>query len=140
LLLAGDEPGAMALAREVLGELAIHAPEQKTYYEVATEVEAQLILGRVLQAREAARGLRAQLRREAQADYRGMAATVRQLRLVVDAKGTGGGGQDAWAPPRVIHYGGHIIGARGARGLFPADQEQMVKRTIQKLLAQEDVG
>ena len=140
LLLAGDEPGAMALAGEVLGQLATHAPERKNYYEVATEVEAQLILGRVPQAREAARGLRARMRHEAQADYRGMAATVRQLRLVVDAKGVAEAWQDALAPPRVIHYGGHIIAAPGAPGRFPADQEHMVKETIQKLLAQEDVG
>ena len=140
LLLAGDEESAMALAGEVLDQLAIHAPERKNYYEVATEVEARLILGDVAQAREAAQGLRAQLRREAHADYRGMAATVRQLRLVVDAKGVAEAWQDALAPPRVIHYGGHIIAAPGASGRFPADQEQAVREAIQKLLADEDVG
>ena len=140
LLLAGDEPGAMTLAGEVLDQLAIHAPERKNYYEVATEVEARLILGDVARAREVAQGLRAQMRREAHADYRGMAATVRQLRLVVDAKGVAEAWQDALAPPRVIHYSGHIIAAPGVSGRFPAAQEARVKGAIEKLLADEDVG
>lgn len=140
LLLAGDEPGAMTLAGEVLDQLAIHAPERKSYYEVATEVETRLILGDVARARDAAQGLRAQMRREAHADYRGMAATVRQLRLVVDAKGVAEAWQDALAPPRIIHYSGHIIAAPGVPGRFPAEQEARVKGAIEKLLADEDVG
>src|SRR5579862_7160440 len=51
-LLAGDEPAAMALAGDVLDQLAVHAPERKNYYEVATEIEARLILGEVEQAHE----------------------------------------------------------------------------------------
>ena len=139
-LLAGDEPAAMALAGDVLDQLAVYAPERKNYYEVATEVEARLILGEVERAQEAAQGVRAQIRREAHADYRGMAATVRQLRLVVEAKRLAEAWGDALAPPRVIHYGGHIIAPPGAPGRFPADQEPLVKAAIDKLLAAEDVG
>jgi hypothetical protein len=139
-LLAGDEAAAMALARDVIAELDNHAPERKEYYEVATEVEAQLILGDVAVAREGARGLRAQMRRETQTDYRGWAGTVRQLRLVVEAKGLVEAWGDALAPPRVIHYGGHIIAPPGKPGRFPADQETAVKEAIENLLAEDDVG
>jgi hypothetical protein len=139
-LLAGEEAAAMQLARDVIAELDTHAPERKEYYEVATEVEARLILGDAAVAREKAQGLRAQMRREAQTDYRGWAGTVRQLRLVVEAKGLAEAWQDALAPPRVIHFGGHIIAAPGKPGRFPAEQEAKVKKAIEKLLAEEDVG
>ena len=69
-----------------------------------------------------------------------MAATVRQLRLVVEAKGMIEAWGDALSPPRVIHYGGHIIARPGAPGRFPADEEPMVKAAIDKLLAEEDDG
>ena len=140
LLLSGDEPAAMALAREVLHQLDLHAPERKQYFEVATEVEALLILGEVARACEAAQGLRARVSREAQTDYRGMATTVRQLRLVAEAKGSAEAWRDALAPPRVIHYGGHIIAAPGKPGRFPASEETVIKEAIEKLLAEEDVG
>ena len=58
-LLAGDAPAAMALAADALDQLAIHAPERQNYYEVATEVEALLILGEVGRARQVAQGIRA---------------------------------------------------------------------------------
>jgi len=139
-LLAGDEASAMALAADVLGELAIHAPDRQNYYEVATEVEALLILGQVEPARAAAEGLRAQMRRQAHADYRGMATTVRQLRLVIEAKGLAEAWQDALAPPCVMHFGGHIIARPGAPGRFPSEQEMAVKRAIADMLDADDVG
>jgi len=139
-LLAGDEAKAMALARDVLDQLSVHAADRKAYYEIATEVEAELILGDVARARDRARGLRTRMREQAQADYRGMASTTRQLRLVVDAKGIAEAWQDALAPPRVIHYGGHIIAAPGVAGRFRADQEPAIKKAIEEMLAAEDVG
>lgn len=140
LLLAGDEAAATALADEVLDQLAVRDPEHKNYYELATEMEARLICGEVARARTIAQSIGAQMRNEVQADYRGIGATVRQLRLVVDAKGVAEAWRDALAPPRVIHYGGHIIALPGAEGRFPAEQEAMVKDAIEKLLAEEDVG
>jgi class 3 adenylate cyclase len=139
-LLAGDEAAAMRLAREVLNQLAAFAPEQKGYYEAATELEAELILGDVARARDMANGLRARVRQEAQADYRGLSSTVRQLRLIVEAKGLVDEWADALSPPRVIHYLGHIIAPSGVPGRFPAEQESGVRDAIDRLLDARDVG
>jgi class 3 adenylate cyclase len=65
---------------------------------------------------------------------------VRQLRLVIEAKGHGREWLALIAPPRVIHYLGHIISAPGKPGRFPAEQEPAVKAAIERMLAEEDVG
>ncbi|HJU19026.1 MAG TPA: adenylate/guanylate cyclase domain-containing protein [Stellaceae bacterium] len=103
-------------------------------------MEAHLILGRLDLACQNIAAIRATVRSSAQTDYLGQSAMLRQLRLIVAAKGLALDLLDALAPPRVIHYLGHIISAPGKPGRFPAEQEPMVKEAIEKMLDQEDVG
>ena len=139
-LLAGNAAAATAIAREVLQQLAACPAEHKSYYEIASELEAQLILGELDGARDSARAVRARIRNSAQADYRGLSSTVRQLRLIIDWKGLGEEWQAALAPPRVVHFLGHIIAPPGRPGRFPATQENQVKAAIAEVLAARDVG
>src|SRR6202035_5242019 len=44
------------------------------------------------------------------------------------------------APPRVIHYLGHIISAPGGRGRFPASEEETVRREIAERIAIDNIG
>jgi hypothetical protein len=139
-LLAGNEAAAAALARQVLDQLAAWPAERKSYYEVASELEARLVLGDVAAARGSVEAVRARIRDTAQADYRGLSSTVRQLGLIIEAKGLGPEWQEALAPPRVVHYLGHIIAPPGRPGRFPAEQEASVSEAVAAILAAEDVG
>ena len=139
-LLAGNAAAATAIAREVLLQLAAWPPERKSYYEIASELEAQLILGELDGARDSAKAVRARIRDTAHADYRGLSSTVRQLRLIIDHKGLGPEWQQALAPPRVVHFLGHIIAPPGKPGRFPAAQAREVKEAIAERLAARDVG
>ncbi|HTT80004.1 MAG TPA: adenylate/guanylate cyclase domain-containing protein [Stellaceae bacterium] len=138
-LLAGAEAAAVKLAREVLNDLAAWRGS-KSFYEIASELEAQLVLGDADQAVETAKLVRQQVRSDPQTDYRGQASMLRQLRLIVEARGLTGELLEVLSPPRVIHYLGHIIAAPGKRGRFPADQEPAVRKAIERLLAADNVG
>jgi class 3 adenylate cyclase len=139
-LLAGKTAKASSLAREVLAQLSSRPAETKSYYEVASELEAALVLGDLAKARTHAKAVRNAIQENAQNDYRGLSSTVRQLRLIIGAKGLDADWLDELTPPRVIHYLGHIIAAPGNRGRFPADQAAAVQAKIVAALGQADVG
>jgi class 3 adenylate cyclase len=140
LLLAGDRDGAAALARKVLGELASRPPEQRGYYEIATEIEALLVLGRLDEAPHRVEALRRLLAEPGAANFRELSSTVRQFRLIVAANRL----DDSWlaplAPPRVIHYLGHIISVPGGRGRFPAAEEPRIAAEIEARIAGASIG
>ncbi|HEX3954443.1 MAG TPA: adenylate/guanylate cyclase domain-containing protein [Stellaceae bacterium] len=138
-LLAGDDTAASVLGREVLDQLARRPAAHKSYYEIASELEAQLVLGELDHARDNARAVRAAIRENAQKDYRGLSSTVRQLRLIIEAKGFAADWLAELAPPPVIHYLGHIIAAPGNRGRFPAEQAPAVQAAIIEALDRADV-
>jgi class 3 adenylate cyclase len=138
-LLAGDELAAAKLAGEALAQLAA-CPGRKGFYELATELEALLVRGDADKAKAAAEAVAKQVRGNAQQDYRSRAAMLRQLKLVIEARGLGADLLAELSPPRVIHYLGHIIAAPGKPGRFPVDQEGAVKKAIKEMLAAEDVG
>ena len=139
-VLARRQSAADAVAREVLDELTRCAAEPKSYFEAATELEAKLVLGDLVGARASAAVVRAVIRNPDHADYRGQSSTVRQLRLLVDAKGLAEVWLDELRPPRIIHYVGHIIAAPDQPGRFPAVQEAQVAHRITALLEQRDVA
>src|ERR1700693_5650857 len=139
-LLAGDNDGAQAAAREILDLLETWPTEKKGYYEIATELEAKLILGDLAGARATARIVAAQVKGGSEHDFRALASTIRQLRLVAAGKQIDPETLADLAPPRVIHYLGHIISAPGGRGRFPASEEETVKRQIAGRLAANDIG
>jgi class 3 adenylate cyclase len=130
-LLARDAAGSQKLARSVL-ELLSRCGEE-SYYALATEAEAKLLLGDVDAAGAA-------LERAAMlhgGDYGALATTRRQLRLVCDQQGID---RDVLAPlagPRVAHYCGHRVAAGRTDGGFPASAlpriTQAISREVERL-------
>jgi len=127
------------LARDVLARLAAR-PETPGYYELVSAAEARLILGEDDAARALLVRARAAVTRGNDADYRALASTIRQLRLVVGANRLDASVLAALAPPLVLHYCGHLIAAPGAEGRFPAGQECRVRDQIEHQLAAMDIG
>jgi class 3 adenylate cyclase len=138
-LLAGRNEQASALAHEVLSRLRAGSSGQKSYYEAVSELEAELVLGDLADARENARAVGATIRESAQKDYRGQAGTVRQLRLIIAAKGLDAEWLSELSSPPVIHFLGHIVAAPGQRGRFPADQAAAAQARIVEMLDRSDV-
>jgi hypothetical protein len=134
-LLAGDRETARGLAGAILERLASWPPERRGYYECVTEIEALLVLGRLGEARERAPAVRKMLAAPGTTDFRALASTIRQLRLVVAANRL----DETWlaelTPPRVLHYLGHIISAPGRRGRFPAEEEARVAAAVEARIA-----
>ena len=132
-LLAGDCEPAAELARQTVTWLDAR-PERLGYYELVSAAEAHLVLGNIATPGELMRLARAKVQGTAVADYRALAATIRQLRLVIDANGLDPSVLIALTPPRVLHYSGHMIARPGIPGRFPADQEQRVQEEIEQRL------
>jgi class 3 adenylate cyclase len=130
-LLGGETEAAVALAKELLRQLAKWT-EPKGYYELATELEAQLIVGDPEEGEKVADLLRADIKKSP--NFRDIARTIQQLHLVADAKGVSVDTSGSLALPRVIHFLGHIISAPGGRGRFPAEFEDEVRQRIDKAL------
>jgi class 3 adenylate cyclase len=138
-LLAGDREPAAELARETVAWLDAR-PERKGYYELVSAAEAHLVLGNLGRSGELMRLARAKFQGTAIADYRALAATIRQLRLVIDANGLDPSVLIALAPPRVLHYSGHMIAKPGMPGRFPAGQERRVRDEIEQKLQAANIG
>lgn len=138
-LLADDRDAAARLAHDVLARLAAR-PGEPGYYELVSAAEARLVLGEVEAARALMVAARAGISGTVDRDYRGLASTIRQLRLVVGANRIDPSILTALAPPKVVHYCGHIIAAPGARGRFPANHEDRVRGEIERQLAAMDIG
>jgi class 3 adenylate cyclase len=138
-LLAGDCEPAAELARQTVTWLEAR-PERQGYYDLVSAAEAHLVLGNLGRAGELIRGAREKIHGTAAADYRALAATIRQLRLVIDAKALDPSILSALAPPRVLHYSGHMIARPGMPGRFPADQEQRVREEIERKLQAANIG
>ena len=102
-VLAGVRKPAAELARETVAWLD-DRPERQGYYELVSAAEAHLVLGNLGRAVELMRLARQTIQGTAVADYRALAATIRQLRLVIDAKGLDPSLLIVLAPPRVLHY------------------------------------
>lgn len=138
-LLAGNRDAAARLARDVLSRLDARSGTP-SYYELVSAAEARLVLGEVDAARALMVRVRAEVSGTADADYRGLASTIRQLRLIVGANRLDASVLASLAPPRVVHYCGHMVAAPGARGRFPADQEGRVREQIDRQFAAMDIG
>ncbi|HEX3535837.1 MAG TPA: adenylate/guanylate cyclase domain-containing protein [Stellaceae bacterium] len=139
-LLAGREQTAFALAGEVLDQLNRVPARKKSFYEIASTLEAQLVLGQMEAARDTLVAVASMMRGDNYADARGRAAMIRQLQLIIAAKGLAPDWLDSLSPPRVIHYLGHIIAPEGRHGRFPAEQEEEIRQEIAAILAADDVG
>ncbi|HJU20512.1 MAG TPA: adenylate/guanylate cyclase domain-containing protein [Stellaceae bacterium] len=139
-LLAGDRQRAMELAGAVLEHLASWPEERRGYYELATEIEALLILGRPDEARRRAGAVRRRFAAPDGIDFRALAGTLRQLRLVIDANRLDAGVLAQLTPPHTVHYLGHIIAAPGGSGRFPAAEEPRIAAAIESRIAGAGIG
>ncbi|MFI4948656.1 MAG: adenylate/guanylate cyclase domain-containing protein [Alphaproteobacteria bacterium] len=138
-LLAEDREAAGRLARDVLARLDAR-PGAPGYYELVSAAEARLVLGEAAAARALMVRARAAVTGTADADYRALASTIRQLRLVVAANRLDPSVLTVLAPPLVLHYCGYMIAAPGTRGRLPADQAGRVQREIERKIAAADTG
>ncbi|HEX6228245.1 MAG TPA: adenylate/guanylate cyclase domain-containing protein [Solirubrobacterales bacterium] len=133
-LVAGKTGEAETTAREVLGLL--EGETDDSYYAVATEAEALLILGDV-------GGATAALERAASShggDHAALATTRRQLGLVCELRGID---PDVLAPlagPPVFHYCGHRITAPGLGGRFPDEAEGEAAEKLRAEVARHPPG
>lgn len=140
-LLSGDRDAAESLARDVLEQLSSWPMERRRYYEVVTEIEALLVLGRVDEARSRVPVVHRMNAGKDAVSLRARSSTVRQLRLVAEANRLVGAWLSELAPPRVIHYLGHIISAPGeGPGRFPAEREDEVGAAIEARIADAGIG
>ena len=126
LLWAERTEEARRIASEVLA-----ACKSADYYGLATQAEAQLILGET----EKAGALIARAAKARPVDTPGRAATRRQLRRTCRQLGIDEDVLAPLAPALVIHYVGHLIGARFRESDAPA-----AAAAIEKALAQYEVG
>lgn len=126
--LAGDSAASDAVAVRVLDSLDENPEEPETpYWRGATRAEALLLLGRTEAARQALTEAMALAPRA----YEDHAPTLRQFRLLCEAMGESVDWLEAFAPPRSLHFAGHM----GVR----ADDADL-RATVRRVLAEERVG
>jgi class 3 adenylate cyclase len=131
-LLCGDPSRAESLAREVLKVCGDQTPtSREEYYVRASQAEAHLVLGEVEAARTALRAAA----NSSDRDFSAVATTRRQLRRVCEARRIKTEVLDTLLNPAVIHYAGHLIGAR-----FPQSRESDVAGQIEAALKNHNVG
>jgi len=133
-LVAGQTGEAETTAREVLGLL--EGEPDDSYYALATEAEARLILSDVA-------GATAALERAASrhgGDHAALATTRRQLGLICELKGIDPEVLAPLAGPPVFHYCGHRIGAPGRGGRFPNEAEAEAAENIQAEVGRHPPG
>jgi hypothetical protein len=132
-LLAGEPARSTALAREVLATL--ERDGESSYYTVATEAEAHLLLREEDRAGDA-------LARAAElhgGDYAALATTRRQLRLVCEHLGVDRALLGVLAGPAVVHYCGHRLDADPS-AQFIAEQEDAVVARVAREVSRRRVG
>jgi hypothetical protein len=127
-LLGGDRRGAASIAEQVL---ASHR-DAGDYWSAATEAEALLVAGRILEARRALEEAEAR----AGADLSARATTRRQMRREAAALGLAPGFVDALRVPAVLHYTGHMPKA----GQDDAEHEAGIAAGLDAAIAGEHVG
>ncbi|MGH1558077.1 hypothetical protein ACRAWD_10365 [Caulobacter segnis] len=111
-LLAGDEAAARVHALAVLETDDDDAP----YYQAATRAEALLVLRRFDEAWAALRTRRWRPRPRPEEDH---AVTLRQFRLLLEALGGDDAGLARLAPPRSLHFTGHMAVGRPTTRVWP---------------------
>jgi class 3 adenylate cyclase len=132
--IAGDLEAATTLAGEVLR--LVSDGGDRSYYAMATEAEAYLLLGDLEAAGRA-------LQRAALVhggDYGALSTTRRQLRIVCLAGGFDPRILTVLAGTTVVHFCGHRIAAEGDDGPFRAADEADVARRIDRALETQPVA
>jgi class 3 adenylate cyclase len=127
-LLAGDMERAHTLAQEVLSIRAKNEvrTELERYWTLASEAEALLVLGKQDDAVE----ILTEMAPLARTDLAARAATRRQLRYVIDTNRLDPALLAPLAPPRTIHYCGHMLVPSG----FPPNRLASVEAEIARAI------
>jgi class 3 adenylate cyclase len=130
-MLAGRVDESRALAAALLDDPAVAAAGD--YYKAATRAEALLLLGRTGEVTEAL----AAAAIAGSADLGGRSSSLRQLAMVAAHLGMSEAERAALvaplAPPRVVHYCGHMFGAA-------PEAEARIRAALDAILAEEDIG
>lgn len=136
--LAGMTEEADRLARATLDNCAGETPDGDwaNYFHSATVAEASLLVGDLAAAEQAVRRAGAI---EA-VDYATRTTTRKQLKLICSANNIDSAILDAIRVPDVLYFAGHIIGAPGKGGRFPAEQEDYVQDEIERYFEDHDIG
>ncbi len=133
-LVAGDRETARVFANRALA--LVDASSDETFYAVATQAEARLLLGDLTAAGsdlERAAGLHG-------GDFGAVSTARRQLRMICTITGTEPGILAALAGPSVAHFCGHMIaGSDGSQHLRQFD-ERMAALQIAEVLIHRRVS
>jgi class 3 adenylate cyclase len=138
-LIAGEPAHAAELARAARTLVAVLLPEANdadAYWLLATDAEAALILGDLDAAADALSA--AALRVDG--DLARAATTRRQLTTICEHVGIDLSVLAPLAPPRIVHYCGHMIAAPGATGRFPSTAEDSIAKAIAAQVAEVAMG
>jgi class 3 adenylate cyclase/tetratricopeptide (TPR) repeat protein len=127
-VIAGAADRAKDWARRTLRACDATAVDSdiERYYQAASRVEANLVLGDIAAAREAM----AAVNRHARGRHALRAATRRQLRLLCAAMNVDAELLRPITPPGVMHYTGHMVDPPNLRGRFPPQLERQVAADI----------
>jgi hypothetical protein len=129
--LLGDRPEAQRLAREIEASLAAQ-PAPRTFWDIATAGEAQLLLGQFDQASE----LYSAAYQAASGDAGSVATMRRQVKLLARALPEAREIVGVLPVPDVIAFAGHMIDAPGrAVPRFPAALAPAVRAALREHLA-----
>ncbi len=136
--LASERDKAATLAAATLAACEQEEPDRDIgrYWHSATIAEAALVLGDVKRAEAALADASA----ITAADFTARATTRKQLRLVCAAANLPTSLLAPIAVPDVAFFAGHIISPPGISGRFPANQEEVVRGEIAKVLDAHPVG
>ncbi|HEX4158847.1 MAG TPA: tetratricopeptide repeat-containing protein [Rhizomicrobium sp.] len=120
-MLAGQQRQAQVLARRVLAQID-HEAGETPYWRAATRAEAQLLLGRIEQAKASLQGAISL----APGAFEDHASTLRQLGLILEELDAGRTWLDGFRPPRSLHFAGHMSVSPARSAL-----ESEIRKTIE---------
>jgi class 3 adenylate cyclase len=138
-LLAGDESRAAGCACEALAWCARRGDGEDgldEYYRIASQAEAHLVLGETTEAQQALHRL-ASISRD---DLAARASTRRQLRRILEARAQADSVLDPLAPPKILHYTGHMIAAPGGASGLEAAAEPVLAGAVADSLDRTRIG
>lgn len=139
-LLAGDAARAAALAHDTIAQVTALGQARLDYYALASLAEAHLVVGEIAAAGELALAARRFGDFDREADFRALASTLRQFKLILSALRMQADWMAQLAPPKVMHYLGHMIAPPGAPGRFRAEWEGTIAERIAERLGSESIG
>lgn len=137
-LIGGDETTAYALADEILRKLPERypTPGEDAYYHMATKAEAHLLLGDA----ERARKVLVDAQDLDPHNYEAHATTLLQFEMILQEQSKSVSWLNPLRPPKTLHFAGHIFSTTGGIQLLEPEQVSELTATIEKIVADENIG